>query len=189
MTKRVVEWKHVPIGVFSWENNGLVIHNEKCTSCGKCEKVCMVSAIRVAKNEEEYQKIQKEIEEDPRNINDLLVDRYGAKPIDIAMIGREEEIEKKLEAKRPMLVELYNEDSLMCLLSSIPMKEIADAFDQETRYRKVEVKKQETLEKYQIEELPAMLLFKSGKLVGKIEGYYTNEQKDIFLEKIKKILN
>ncbi len=188
MTKRVVEWKYVQIGVFSWENNGLVIHNERCTSCGKCEKVCMVSAIRVAKNEEEYQKIQREIEEDPRNINDLLVDRYGAKPIDIAMIGREEEIEKKLEAKRPMLVELYNEDSLMCLLSSIPMKEIADAFDQETRYRKVEVKKQETLEKYQIEELPAMLLFKSGKLVGKIEGYYTNEQKDIFLEKIKKIL-
>ncbi len=188
MTKHVVEWKHVQIGVFSWENNGLVIHNERCTSCGKCEKVCMVSAIRVAKNEEEYQRIQREIEEDPRNINDLLVDRYGAKPIDIAMIGRAEEIEKKLEAKRPMLVELYNEDSLMCLLSSIPMKEIADAFDQETRYRKVEVKKQETLEKYQIEELPAMLLFKSGKLVGKIEGYYTNEQKDIFLEKIKKIL-
>lgn len=96
-----------PKRCFSWGEKGLIIDNEKCISCGKCEEACMVSAIKVARNEEEYQKIKKEIEEDPRTINDLLVDRYGAKSIDIAMVGREEEIETKLEAKRPMIYEKY----------------------------------------------------------------------------------
>ena len=82
MTKLVVEWQYVQNGVFSWGEEGLIIDNTKCISCGKCEKACMVSAIKVAKSEEEYKKIEKEIEEDPRTINDLLVDRYGAKPID-----------------------------------------------------------------------------------------------------------
>lgn len=182
MTKLVVEWQYVQNGVFSWGEEGLIIDNTKCISCGKCEKACMVSAIKVAKSEEEYKKIEKEIEEDPRTINDLLVDRYGAKPIDIAMIGREEEIETKLDAKRPMMVELYNEDSIMCLLKSIPIKEIADAFDKNTRYRKIEVKKQETLEKYNVKELPALLFFKDGELIKKYEGYVTDEEKKKLIE-------
>lgn len=175
-----------PKGVFSWGEQGLMIDNEKCISCGKCEKACMVSAIKVAKNEEEYKKIEKEIEEDPRSINDLLVDRYGAKPIDIAMIGREDEFERKLDnAERPMIVELYNEDSIMCLLKSIPIKEIADTFDENTRYRKVEVKNQKTLERYKIKELPALLFFRNGKLLKKYEGYMEEESKKKLLEFIK----
>lgn len=162
-----------------------MIDNEKCISCGKCEKACMVSAIKVARSKEEYKRIEKEIEEDPRSINDLLVDRYGAKPIDIAMIGKEDEIELKLDAERPMIVELYNEESIMCLLKSIPMKEIANAFDENTRYRKVEVKKQETLEKYGIKQLPALLLFRDKKLVKKYEGYIEEENKKKLLEFIK----
>lgn len=178
-------WQCVQIGVFSWGEKGLIIDNEKCISCGKCEEACMVSAIRVAKNEEEYQKIKKEIEEDPRSINDLLVDRYGAKSIDIAMVEGEDGIEIKLDAKRPMIVELYQEESLMCLLKSIPIKEIADTFDENTRYRKVEVKKQETLEKYGIKELPALLFFKDGKLIKKYEGYVEEDDKKKLLEFIK----
>lgn len=178
-----------PTGVFSWdEEKGLIIDNEKCISCGKCEEACMVSAIKVAKTEEEYKKIAKEIEEDPRTINDLLVDRYGAKPIDTAMLGGEEEIELKKDSKRPMMVELYNEDSIMCLLKSIPIKEIADTFDEETRYRKVEVTKESTLEKYGVKELPALLFFREGKLIGKYEGYIEDEKEEellAFIEKLK----
>ena len=138
-----------PNNVFSWdeENKTLLIDNSKCVSCGLCEKACMVSAIRVAKNQEEYNKIQKEFDEDKRTINDLLVERYGGKPIDPAMIGKEKEIVLKLnEAKRPLIVELFNEDSIMCLLKSIPMKKIANLFDENTRYRKVEVTSNEILD-------------------------------------------
>jgi len=181
-----------PNGVFEWDekNSTLVIHNEKCISCGLCEKACMVSAIKVARTEEEYKKIEKEFDDDPRTINDLLVDRYGATPIDKAMIGKENEIELKLgDAKRPFMVELYNEDSIMCLLKSIPIKEIADNFDKETRYRKIEVNSEELLKEYNIKELPSLLFFKDSKLLGKIEGYYDENSKEELMHKIEAILN
>lgn len=180
-----------PRGVFGWDeiNNTLTIDNEKCISCGLCEKACMVSAIKVAKTEEEYERIEKEFEEDPRSINDLLVDRYGSTPIDAAMIGEEEEVKVKLlDAKRPLIIELYNEESIMCLLKSIPIKIIADSFDKGTRYRKVEVKSEELLKEYNIKELPALLFFKDSKLLGKVEGYYTTDEKKKIIDKIKEII-
>ena len=146
----------------------------------------MVSAIKVAKTKEEYEKIEKEYEEDPRTINDLLVERYGAMPIDAAMIGSAEEIEEKLlGATRPFIVELYNEDSIMCLLKSIPVKKIADTFDEETRYRKIEVKDNTLLEKYNVKELPSLLFFRNQKLIGKIEGYVEEDDKEALFSRIR----
>ena len=176
-----------PNGVFSWDDEkGLIINNDKCVSCGLCEKACMVNAIRVARTQEEYKKIKQEFDADPRTINDLLVERFGGKPIDDAMLGTVEEIKSKLdEAKRPLILEFYNDDSIMCLLKSIPMKKIADAFDRDTRYRKVEVNSEEILNLYDIKELPALLFYKNGKLVGKIDGYVDEDEEDDLLEKIK----
>ena len=181
-----------PHNVFSWDdqNQTLLIDNSKCVSCGLCEKACMVSAIRVAKNEEEFNKIKKEFDEDTRTINDLLVERYGGKPIDPAMIGNEKEILLKLnEAKRPLIVELFNEDSIMCLLKSIPMKKIANVFDENTRYRKVEIQTNEILDQYDIKELPALLFFKNGKFLGKFEGYVEEENKEMLFEEINRMVN
>ncbi|MCI8352493.1 MAG: 4Fe-4S binding protein [Clostridia bacterium] len=181
-----------PNNVFEWDEkkSTLVIHNERCVSCGLCEKACMVSAIRVAKTEEEYKKIEKEFDDDPRTINDLLVDRYGATPIDEAMIGKEQEIDiKLLDARRPLIVELYNEDSIMCLLKSIPIKNIADTFDTETRYRKIEVISDDILKKYEIKELPSLLFFNKGNYVGKIEGYIDEDSKEELLTKVQEFKN
>lgn len=181
-----------PKQVFSWneKTQSLEIDNSKCISCGLCEKACMVSAIKVAKNQEEYEKIKKEIEDDPRTINDLLVERYGGKLIDLAMAGSEQEIGLKVNnGKRPLIVELYNEDSIMCLLKSIKVQEIANMYSRNTRYRKIEVKDDNLLKKYDIKELPSLLFFKEGNFIGKIEGYYDEQEKEKLLNEIKKLSN
>ncbi len=181
-----------PMGVFSWDdkNHTLVIDNTKCVSCGLCEKACMVSAIKVAKTAEDYKRIKDEFDKDPRTINDLLVERYGGKPIDDAMVGSEGEITTKLDGSlRPLIVELFNEDSIMCLLKSIPIKKIADAFDKNTRFRKIEVTSGELQKLYNLKNLPALLFFKNGKLVGVIDGYVCDDDEDELLEKVKSFAN
>ena len=45
----------------------------------------------------------------------------------------------------------------MCLLKSIKVKDIADCFSNDTRYRKVEVKDNSTLEKYNIKEFGGLI--------------------------------
>jgi len=166
-----------PKKVFSWnyDKETLEINNDLCINCGLCVGSCMVDAIKMAKTEEEYMLIEKEIEDDPRTINDLFIDRYGAAPVDDAMIGTENELDDKMYSKRPLILELYNEDSIQCLLKSIPVKEILQEFDIEARYRKIEVKTSTLLEKYNISMLPALVFIKGNEVLGTIEGYYTDE--------------
>lgn len=168
-----------PKKVFSWneETKSLEINNDLCINCGLCASSCMVSAIKMAKTEEEYKEIEKEFENDPRTINDLFIERYGASLIDPeAMGGTEDEIDDKLHSSRPLVLELYNEDSIQCLLKSIPVKELLQEFDIEARYRKIEVTTSNLLDKYKITNLPALVFIKNGTVLGTIEGYYTDEQ-------------
>lgn len=178
-----------PNNVFTWNENKktIEINNDLCINCGLCENACMVSAIRVAKDDDEYNKIQKEIDDDPRNINDLFVDRYGASPVDPAMIGKEAEIEDKMQSKRPLVLEIYNEDSIQCLLKSIPIKEILKEFDIESAFRKIKVDTNRLLDIYNIKELPALVFIKDNAVLGTIEGYYTEEDLKEFFTKIHNI--
>lgn len=186
--------KVCPVGAFKWnsEKKTLEIDEDKCINCGKCatsEESCEVGAIRFAKNEEELQKIKKEIEEDTRTIKDLMVDRYGAQPINMPFITKEEEFEKVISTKRIVLMELFNEDSEECLIKSIPIKEIFETFgDIELSYRKLEIKTEKLIKEYDIKELPSMLIFEEEKMIGKIDGYYSNEDKEAFFEKMKEII-
>lgn len=169
-----------PTGALSWdeENETIKIDNDKCICCGACERSCPVNAIKVAFSDEEYDKIAKEIEDDPRTIKDLFVDRYGAAPLSEFFMISEDEIENKL-TDGIVLVELYNDDSIECLLKSIPVKEITKDLPKDTLFFKAESKE---------ENLPALLIYKNKKLLGKIEGYYTIDQKEELMNKIKEIL-
>lgn len=177
-----------PTGALSWDKKkkSIKIDNEKCISCKKCEKSCMVSAIRVAKNEEEYKKIEEEINNDSRKVSDLFVDRYGAQPIHPAFLIKDDKFELEvLKSKKMVAAELFNDDSIKCLLKSIPMKSLFA--DYLIKYRKVEVGGALT-EKYKIKELPALIFFENGKLLGKIEGFYDNKKKEELIKKIKLIV-
>lgn len=185
--------KVCPVGAFKWneEKKTLEIDKEKCIDCGKCatsEESCKVGAIKFAKNTEELEKIKKEIEEDERTIKDLMVDRYGAQPINMPFYCKEEELEKVISTKRTVFVEVFNEDSEECLIKSVPIKEIFDNLEiPDLTYRKVEVETEDFMKKYDIKELPSILIFKSEQLLGKVDGYYTNEEKENLIQKIKTI--
>ena len=180
-----------PVGAFYWDEKRktIAVDNQKCISCGKCEKACPVGVIRVARTEEEYKKIKKEIDEDARKVSDLFVDRYGAEPLDPAFFVPKTKFSVQiLEATQVAVVEFFSSDSIKCLLYSIPIKELFG--DYNVKYRKIKVKEDDLLlKKYKVTELPSMLFFKDGYLKGKIEGYYDHQQKKLLAQRIRKIMD
>lgn len=170
------------------EKNTIVIDNEKCISCGLCEKECPIGAIQVAKNNEEYQRISKEIDEDQRTTKDLFVDRFGATPLSDFFMLDVKELKSKVANNNITLIELYDDDSIQCLLKSIPIKELTQQLPKDTLFYKVEAT-QEIVEEHKIVELPSLLIYKKNILLGHIDGYYPEEQKEDIISKIKSITN
>ena len=177
-----------PTGALTWneEKETLEIDNEKCIACGMCESECPIGAIRVAHDDEEYKKLQKEIDDDPRTTKDLFVDRYGAVPLSEFFMIEGNEIDSRL-TEGIVLVECYEDETIQCLLKSIPIKEITYGMPKDTLFYKVAAD-DDLKEKYDLTELPALLVFKNKKLLGKVEGYYEVDQKDEFISKINELL-
>ena len=162
------------------------VDENKCISCGACERNCPIGAISVTHTEEEYEKKKEEIEQDPRTTKDLFVDRYGAAPLSEFFIIEEDELDKKT-GNGITLVECYEDDSIQCLLKSIPIKEITSNMPRDTLFYKIETR-EELKRKYNITELPSLLIFKNKKYLSKIDGYYSTENKEDFINKINEII-
>ena len=179
-----------PTGALIW-NEGkktLEIDNNKCTSCGLCVPTCPMEAIFLAKTDEEYKTIQKEIDEDKRTRKDLFVDRYGATPLMESFMETEENLNDKIERGKLTFVEIYDPDNLECLLRSIPLKEITLDMPKDTQYYKVSYS-DNLMNKYNVTILPSLLLFQKNKFIGKVDGYYDVDQKDELMKKINEIIN
>jgi thiol-disulfide isomerase/thioredoxin len=116
------------------------------------------------------------------------VDRYGAQPIHPAYMVTEPEFSAQiLESAKPAAVELFNNETIQCLLHSIPIKDLFEG-GANVKYRKMEVKDDSLLKKYGVSKLPALLFFNDGKLVGKIEGFFEDKEISKMKKKIRKIL-
>lgn len=177
-----------PTGALSWneEKESIEIDNNKCISCGLCENECPIGAIMVAKEEKDYDKLKKEIDDDPRTTKDLFVDRYGAVAISDFFKIELNDIKEKSEKECITIIEVYNPEEAECLLKSIPIKDLTKDLPKDTLYYKAESDR--VVEKYNVNKLPALLVFKSGKLKGHIEGYYTIDDKEVILSKLNDIL-
>jgi Fe-S-cluster-containing hydrogenase component 2 len=178
-----------PTGALSWDKKKqrIIIKNEKCICCGVCVDSCMIGAIHLAKNEKEYKKIKKDFADDPRKVSDLFIDRYGAAPIHPAFLIKEDAFDTEvLRANRMVAVEVFREDTVECLLKSIPVKNLFQGRSN-IKFRKIE-SKSNFFDKYKIKKYPALLIFERGKLKGKVEGFYEISEKEILIGKINKIV-
>ena len=177
-----------PTGALSWNEatQTIEIDNEKCLSCGRCEQECPIGAIAVAKTDEEYKRIEKEIDDDPRTTKDLFVDRYGSVAISDFFKIDVNDIQEKAQKDCITLIEVYNPDAAECLLKSIPIKELTKNMPQDTLFYKAESDK--VIDEYGMSDLPALLVFQKGKLLGHIDGYYTIEEKEEVISKLNSII-
>jgi len=176
-----------PAHAFAWDakRRTIAVDQAKCRACGACERACPVGAIRVARSEIERQRLQREMDDDPRRVTDLFVDRYGAQPISSAFLIPESKFDVQIiRSTKPAVVELFSRDSVQCMIKSIPVKELLQG---DIKYRKIE--NVALAKKYRIRALPALLFFSNGKLIDKIEGYYGDGKKEELKRRIEVILS
>lgn len=173
-----------PVGAFSFneKTKKIEIDNEKCISCGLCEKTCPIGAIGVAKTQEEYEELKKAIEEDPRRPEDLFVDRYGGDIVNDKVMIEYNDLNKVISEQTSALIELFNDDSIQCLLKSITYKEIADKTGF-SKYFRCNVGDKD-LSHYKVNELPSLLVVKNGKVEKVISGYYEETNKKALFDLI-----
>lgn len=171
---------------FDQAKKRISIDKTKCIECGKCA-CCSVGAIHYVETEEEAHKIRKEIQDDTRTEKDLFVNRYGATILpDVCVIKEESFEEDVLKYPHLRILEVITEDSIYCLLKSVPVKTLLMG-NNEWHYRKMLVKNIDIIRKYKVRQFPALLFFNNGKFVGKIEGYYDVSNVDELHSKISKI--
>jgi len=175
-----------PAKAITWDNikKTLIINENKCINCGLCAQSCPVGAIKVA-TDKDFEFTKKEYEKDKRKTSDLFVERFGSQSTDKSSLISHNYFQSMLNKKEPMVIELFNNDSIMCLIKSIPIREL---FKKGILYNKINTESDKILiDQYKVKKLPCLLFFENGQFKDKIEGYFDTTQKEKLSEKIKKI--
>ncbi len=181
-----------PTKAFYWdpEKETIAVDNNLCINCRNCMISCEAGAVKVARDEEEYQKIKTEYDEDIMTVEELFQDRYGATLIAekyaLDLVDLKDVVEN---SNKILLVEFYNEEEAKCLINSIPVKEIIDSISYPVSYRKVNISDIRDLKEYEIKELPALLIIENGKVIYKWEQFVNINEKEILLKNIKETVN
>lgn len=186
-----------PVKAIIWnaKKQTLEVDNKKCISCGKCAAACPVKgAILVGPD---IKKLREQVDEYPMTRAELLKERYGVMPTDPNLIVNMADFEEDvLKTDRIAVVDFWDEEHVGCRAHSLPFDEIAPkeialraaAGKKCVRFkiRKVNVKENPTIaKKFGITQIPSLLIFYNGNVIGRIDGAVPIEEK----EKVKKKIN
>jgi len=176
-----------PTHAFYWDrkNETVAVDNDLCINCRACMIACEAGAVKVARTDEEYNKIKKEYDEDAMTINELFKDRFGAGIINEKYDLSLENLDKLInDSDKYLLIEFYNLDESKCLINSILISDIIKKIDTNTSYRKINILDAKKLKKYGITSIPALIIIKNKKIIYKHEGFVNIKDKDKFLNSI-----
>lgn len=171
-----------PVGAIFWDKDSETIayDADRCLDCGSCADPnaggCPVGAILWGEDDDDYEQKRKEVEDDTRTLEELEVERYGAVPI--MPVLEYDEIEDLLvdAGEKYVLIEFFNDASINCLIHSIEVENILHLFDGKAIYKKVQLESAEDCKSLcKIEDLPALAVFRYGKNICVINGYYEND--------------
>lgn len=168
------------------EKKEIRVNEKKCIDCERCIAVCDAGALKLYRIEQERKKIMDDIAQQNMTKKELFVDRYGAQPIDNEKLIETIMLDHKVKKNNNiMLVEIFIENNIECLINSIPVSKIVN---EQQAYLKVEDLNGKIKEKYKIDTYPALLVFKEKNNIGIINGFYNVDQELEFRNKIKKII-
>ena len=139
--------------------------------------------VYVARTKEEELELIQAIEEDPRNSEDLFVDRYGADFINEDVMIEADMIESKIN-EEDCLIEVLDENNIYCLLKSITYSEILENCNYTTYFRCL-VEDLNQVTKFGVSEFPSLLICKKGKVQKVISGYFEDSDKQELFKQLK----
>ncbi|NYZ76596.1 4Fe-4S binding protein [Candidatus Micrarchaeota archaeon] len=168
--------------IYQDEKEGNVeIDSTKCNECLLCVKACPYLAVKLAKDTDELGELRVKAGRIKFNRDAHLSRIYGAKP---SRIGKAElndsNFQKKVSSKTPTLVSFWGAHSEVIAPS---LKWIGRKYRGKLKVAHIKVAENpESRKKYAITTTPTLILFRSGKQIGRLEGVRHRETLRVWVE-------